>query len=119
MVDMLRPQPQTRSIVEPQPSAWLLLLRNLQPLATSEALYPMLVNLPAVPLQERRNARVAVAAILAGQLHDGPGEYILVFALCQQIALRAAWLVHQPARSPLTHTLSLSMIQRTAPSPRA
>src|SRR5438270_589184 len=28
-----------------------------------------------------------------------------VFALCQLIALRAAWLVHQPARTPFTHTL--------------
>jgi hypothetical protein len=32
------------------------------------------------------------------------------------IALRAAWLVHQPARPPLTQALLLSMIHRTAPS---
>jgi hypothetical protein len=33
--------------------------------------------------------------------------------------LRAAWLVHQPARPSLTQALFLSMIRRTAPSFRA
>jgi hypothetical protein len=47
------------------------------------------------------------------------GESIFVFALCRLVALRAAWLVHQLARSPLTHTLLTGMIYRTAPSFRA
>ena len=119
MVGVLRPQPHTRSIVEPQPPARLLLLRNLQPFATPDALDPVLANLPAISLQQRRDPAVAIASILAGQLHDGLGECIFVFALCQLIALRAAWLVHQPARPPFTHALFLSMIHRTAPSFRA
>src|SRR5271167_1219134 len=113
MVGVLRPQPHARSIVEPQPPARLLPLRNLQPFATPDALYPVLANLPAVPLQQRRDPAIPIASVLAGQLHDGPGECILVFALCQQIALRAAWLVHQPARPPLTQTMLLSMVRRT------
>jgi len=44
---------------------------------------------------------------------------IFVFALCQQVTLRAAWLVHQPARPALTHAMSLRMARRTAPSLRA
>jgi hypothetical protein len=54
-----------------------------------------------------------------GQVHAGPGEGILVFALRRLIALRAAWLVHQLARPTLTHGLFLRMIHRTAPSLRA
>src|ERR1039457_4342134 len=109
---VLRPQPHARSIVEPQPPARLLLLRNLQPFATPDALHSVLANLPAIPLQQRCDSAVAVTSVLAGELHDGPSECILVFALCQLIALRAAWLVHQTARPPLTHALFLRMIDR-------
>jgi transposase len=35
-----------------------------------------------VLLQQRRDSAVTVTSILAGQLHDGPGECIFVFALC-------------------------------------
>ena len=46
MVPPLRSQPHARSIVEPQPSSWLLLLQNLQPLATPDALHAILAHLP-------------------------------------------------------------------------
>jgi hypothetical protein len=55
-----------------------------------------------------------------GKLHDGPGERIFVFALCRMVALRAAWLLHHPARMPLTHPMRVTrMAYRTAPSFRA
>jgi hypothetical protein len=56
---------------------------------------------------------------LAGQQDGGLGESIFIFPLCRLIALRAAWLVYQLARSPLAHALLLSMIHRTASSLRA
>src|ERR1035441_7356504 len=74
MVGVLRPPPHTRSIVEPQPPARLLPLRNLQPFATPDTLLPVLANLPAIPLQQRRDPAVTIASILAGQLHDGLSE---------------------------------------------
>jgi hypothetical protein len=48
-----------------------------------------------------------------------PGESIFVFTLCRLVALRAAWLIHQLARPPLTHALLAGMVYRTAPSLRA
>jgi len=69
-----------------------------------------------VAAEQRRDPAIAVASILAGELHDGLGECILIFTLCQLVALRAAWLVDQPARPPFTHALFLLMIHRTAPS---
>jgi hypothetical protein len=56
---------------------------------------------------------------LAGQQNNGLGESTFVFALCRLVALCAAWLVHQLARSPLTHALFAGMLYRTAPSFRA
>jgi hypothetical protein len=55
--------------------------------------------------------------VCVGSVHMS--QCILVFALCQPIALRAAWLIYQPARPTLTHALFLRMIHCTAPSFRA
>jgi hypothetical protein len=66
MVGMLRPKPHARSVVEPQPPAWLLLLWNLQPFAAPDALDPVLANMLADALQQRRDPAIAIASILAG-----------------------------------------------------
>jgi hypothetical protein len=106
--------------MEPQPSSWLLLLGNLQPFAAPDAFYPVLADSPARTLQKHRDAAIAVATILAGQLNNGPGQCIFVLTLCRLVALRAAWLIHQLARSPLTHAmLSTRMAHRTTPPFRA
>jgi hypothetical protein len=44
MVLALRPQPNARAIVEPQSPSWLLFLWNLQPLTTSDSLYPVFAS---------------------------------------------------------------------------
>jgi len=49
MVAALRPESHARSIVEPQPSSRLLLLRNLRPFATADSLDPILAHSPVVP----------------------------------------------------------------------
>ena len=76
MIWVPRPQPYARSIVEPQTSARLLPLRDLQPFATPDTLYPVLANLPALSLQQRRDTTVAIAPILSGKIGDGPGERV-------------------------------------------
>jgi hypothetical protein len=60
------PKPHARAIVEPQPSSWLLPFRYFQPFATPDPLHSILAHLPASMLQQRRDAAVAVTAILAG-----------------------------------------------------
>jgi hypothetical protein len=72
--------------------------------------------MPAGTLQQRRNPPIPIAAILAGQNDDGLRESIFVFSLCRLIALRAAWLIHPLARSPLAHPMLAGMAYRTAPS---
>jgi hypothetical protein len=119
MVPSLRPEPHARSIVEPQAAPCFLFLWNLQPFATPDSFDSILANLPACSLQQSCDAPVAIAPILAGQQNNGLGESIFVFALCRLVALRAAWLVHQLARSPLTHAMLAGMVYRTAPSFRA
>src|SRR5271170_1254580 len=120
LFSLRRTQPHTRSVMEPQPASWLLLLGNLQPFTAPDAFDSVLAYPPAGSLQQRRDAAIAVAAIFTGQLDNGPGQCIFVLTLCRLVALRAAWLIHQLARSPLTHaTLSTRMAHRTTPPFRA
>ena len=120
MVPPLRSQPHTRSIVEPQPSSRLLLLWNLQPLATPDTLHAVLAYPPAGSLQQRRDAAISVTAVLAGKLDDRLRECIFVFTPYRTVALRAARLVGQPAcpafRYPM---LLLCMVCGDTPSLRA
>src|SRR6202041_513034 len=74
---------------------------------------------PAISLQQRRDATVAITSILSGKIGDGPGERVFILAPCQMVALGAAWLIHQPACPSFAHALFLRMIYRTAPSFRA
>src|ERR1700723_1196429 len=93
MVRMHGPEPHTRAVVEPQSSTWLLLLRNLQPLATPDTLHAILAYPPAGTLEKRRDPAIPVTAVLAGKLDDRLRECIFVFTPYRAIALRAARLV--------------------------
>jgi hypothetical protein len=119
MVRMCRPQPHARPIVEPQPSARLLLLRYLRPFTTPDSLHPILAHLPACMLEQRGDAAIAISPVLLSQGDNGLGKSIFVFSLCGSVALRAAWLVHQSARPTLTHATLTGMAHRTTPSFRA
>src|SRR5271170_1042785 len=111
---VLRPEPYTRPIVQPQPAPRLLPLWYLEPFTTPDAFDPVFANPPACTLQQRRDPAVAIAAILAGKPDDGLGQCILVFARCRPVALRAAWLIDQSARPPFTcPMLGTSMRDRT------
>ena len=107
MIAPLRPQPHAGAVVEPQPAARLLLLRNLQPFAAPDPLHPILANIPARFPQLDGDASIAIPAILAGQRDDGPGQRVFVVPLCGLVALRAAWLMNQLARMTLTKRSSV------------
>ena len=58
---------------------------------------PILAHLPAVCLQQRGDAAVAVAPVLGRQGNDGPGQFILVGQHGRHVALRAPMLTDDPA----------------------
>ncbi len=101
VVAMCRSEPHTRAIVEPQPAARLLLLWNLQPLATPDTLHAILAHSPAGSLEQRRDPAIPITAVLAGKLDDRLRECIFVFTPYRTIALRTARLVRQPASPAL------------------
>ena len=119
MIRVLRPQPHTRAVVEPQSSARLLLLRNLQPFAAPDPFHAILAYIPAGFAQLDPDAPITLSAILASQRDDGRGQRIFVVPLCGLVALRAAWLMNQLGRMALTRSALLCMFHSGTPLLRA
>src|SRR5690606_6590066 len=63
MVGMLRPKPDARSVLQPEPSSLRLLLGNLQPLPPPDALDAFGVHRPALGPQHRCDPAVAIAPV--------------------------------------------------------
>ena len=97
---MVRPigaQPDTGAVVEPQTPSLGLFLGHLQPLAPPQALDPLVVDLPAGIAQQGRDAAIAVAAVLAGQLDHVRDQAVLVVTTVRDAALGRAMLPQHPA----------------------
>jgi hypothetical protein len=89
MIAVLRPQPDARSVGQPEPAALGLLMGNLQPLTLPDTLDPV-VDYPARLAQQRCDLALAVAAVLLGKLDSIGGETLLVLTAARDLALRRA-----------------------------
>src|SRR5262245_26090588 len=63
VIAVLRPQPDARSVGQPQPASFGLFIGDLQPLASPDALDPLVVNYPARLAQQFGDLAIAVAAV--------------------------------------------------------
>ena len=92
MIALLRPQPNARSVGQPEPAALGLLMGNLQPLTLPDTLAPLVVDCPARLAQQRSDLAIAIAAVLPGKLDNIGGETPLVVMTTRDLALRRAML---------------------------
>ncbi len=88
-----RPQPDARSVVEPQPTSLRLPLRHLQPLLPPDPLHPLVLHPPALDAEHVRDASVAVAAESTRESHDITSERPLVTRHFPRPALGRLWLI--------------------------
>jgi hypothetical protein len=70
MIAVLRPQPNARSVGQPEPAALGLLMGNFQPLTLPDTLDPLVVDYPARLGQELGDLAIAIAAVLPGKLDN-------------------------------------------------
>src|SRR4051794_22748202 len=61
MVGPLRAETNAGAVVEPQPTAWPMLLGHLEPLTAPDALNPVLAHMPACDLQQSGDAAIVQA----------------------------------------------------------
>src|SRR5215467_10953250 len=118
MIDVRGPQPHTRAVVEPQPPARTLLLRDFQPFPPPDPLHPVLAHLEPGLVQQRRHPAVAIAPVVTGEGDDGRGQRILVDSGRWRVTLRAAALAEQPTGPSFTHLVRCARKLHRAPAPR-
>jgi len=86
MIALLRPQPNARSVGQPEPAALGLLRWDLQPLASPDTLDPLVVDYPARLPQQFGDLAIAVAAVLPGKLDNIGRETLLVVTTARDLA---------------------------------
>src|ERR1051325_4769671 len=74
VIRALGPQPDARSIGQPQAGALRFPSGNIQPLASPDSLDPLVIDQPPGPAQQLGNLAVPVATVLPGQLDDVGGQ---------------------------------------------
>jgi hypothetical protein len=94
VIEVERAQPFARTVVQPKPAARPVLLRDFEPLATPDALNPILAHPPTICSQQRSDAAVSITPVLGRQGDDSSGQRILVD---WHVALRASVLTDDPA----------------------
>jgi hypothetical protein len=82
VVGPLGSEPDAGAVVQPEPSFLLLLLWNLQPFTSPDALDPFVVHVPARVVQQARHHAVAIAPVLVGQLDDVVGQTLFIGRPC-------------------------------------
>ncbi len=85
MVGALGPQPDARSVSQPQSGTRGLPDRDLQPLASPDPLDPLVVDQPAGPAQQLGNLAIVVAAILPGQLGNIGGQTCFIVSALREL----------------------------------
>ena len=101
----LRPEPKARTVGEPKTASLRLLLWNLEPLPSPDPFNPLAVHDPAGLMQHRRDATIAVTAVLKRERNDVGGKRRLVVAGCWNLALRRTMLTENTAGEALRHAM--------------
>src|SRR5437879_2482754 len=101
VIAVLRPQPDARSVGQPEPASFGLFMGDLQPLASPDALDPLVVDYPARLAQQPCDLAIAVAAVLLGKLDNIGRQTLLVLTAARDLALRRAMLSERRAGATL------------------
>ena len=102
--DVVRPlgtQADAGAVVQPEPTPLRLFAGHLQPLASPQALDPLVVDLPAGVPQQGRNPPIAVTTVPAGQLDHVRDQAVLVVTAARGTTLGRAMLTQHPAGAAL------------------
>ena len=105
VIAVLRPQPDARSVRQPEPAALGLLLGDLEPLASPDTLDPLVVDEPASLAQQPGDLAIAIAAVLPGKLDDIGRETLFVVTTARDLALRRAMLPERRTGATLGDTM--------------
>ena len=97
MVETFRPKPDTRPVVQPEPSLILLFTRDFQPFTPPDTLNPLVVHMPACVDQQTGHHPLSVAPVLFSQLDDVIGQTLFIGTVLRHLPLRGPMLPERAA----------------------
>lgn len=119
-VGALGPQTNTGPVIQPEPTLFLLLLRDFQPFTAPDALNSLVVHMPARVVQQAGDHAIAMALVLAGQLDDVVCQTVFICTALGRFALRRSVLAECATGAALRHAqLLLHMVGALAMTPKA
>ena len=105
MIDVLRPETNARSVIEPEPASLRLFHGNLEPLTTPQTFDPLVVQLlPSCISQHGGDPTITVTPILTGPFGHVPDQAILIVSGLGNITVRQAMLLQDPASAVFGNT---------------
>jgi hypothetical protein len=106
--------------MEPESTAPGLPLRHLEALLPPDPLNPLVIDLPAILSQQRRDAAIPVSTVPCRTTYDIPHQLVLVTHGLTPVSMRRSRMPQHPARPPLGHVQRrLHVLDRSPPPRRA
>ena len=97
MIDVLRPETNARSVIEPEPTSHWLFHGNLEPLTAPQTFDPFVVQLPSRISQHGCDPTITVTSILTGPFDHVLNQTFLIVSGLRNIAVRRAMLLQDLA----------------------
>ena len=101
MIDVLGAVADTRAIIEPDTSPFLLSRGNLQAFRPPDALHALVIHPPTVTPKQFCHPTIPIAPINRSQLDDTPGQPILIATQYGLSSLSGPRLSKHPAKTSL------------------
>lgn len=101
MILVLWPKPNARSVVEPEPAPFRLLLRDFESFATPDSLNSLVIDTPTSIVQKSGDPSVSVPAKLARKLEDLRHQVSLEWAFPRSTTLSRSGLAKNSAGTTL------------------
>ena len=97
MIDVLRPETNARSVIEPEPTSHWLFHGNLEPLTAPQTFDLFVVQVPSRIYQHVYDPTINVTPILTGPFDHVLNQTLLIISGLRNIAVRRAMLLQNPA----------------------
>ena len=97
MIDVLRPETNARSVIEPEPTSHWLFHGNLEPLTKPQTFDLFVVHVPSRIYQHACDPTINVTPILTGPFDHVLNQTLLIVSGLRNIAVRRAMLLQDPA----------------------
>ena len=97
MIDVLRPETNARSVIEPEPTSHWLFHGNLEPLTKPQTFNLFVVHVPSRIYQHACDPTINVTPILTGPFDHVLNQTLLIVSGLRNIAVRRAMLLQDPA----------------------